>query len=278
MWQIAMDGLTRSAIRRVDEAILFPGERMDVIARLPERGRYCVVQDTTRDDAKKDNPFRMLGVVEAAGDAPSVADTDAALRASLIRSAEHALAGSGQAAIRARVARELKDGMRLASFVWHKPIAETEVSAYREAILNILETPKDAIFEVNGRTYDHNRIDQLLPLGKAEEWRAIALNGDHPLHIHVNPFQIVSITDPQGRDVTDPKGEAFDPDYAGLKGEWKDTVMLKQDLRVAFRTRYERFTGDFVMHCHIGYHGDHGMMQNLRISADHDSASAHMAH
>ena len=29
-----------------------------------------------------------------------------------------------------------------------------------------------------------------------------------------------------------------------------DTVYLKQNLRVAFRTRYERFTGDFVRHCH----------------------------
>jgi len=278
MWQIAMDGLTRSAVRKVDEAILFPGERMDLISRLPERGRYCVVQDTSRNDGKKLNPSRMLAVVEATGAAPSVTDTDAALRETLIRSAERALAGSGQAAIRARVAGELKDGMKLASFVWHKPVAEDEVSGYREAILNILETPKDAIFEVNGRTYDHDRIDQVLPLGKAEEWRAIALNGDHPLHIHVNPFQIVSITDPQGRDVTDPKGEAFDPDYAGLKGEWKDTVMLKQDLRVAFRTRYERFTGDFVTHCHIMYHGDHGMMQNLRIAAEGEGMAPHAAH
>ncbi len=30
-------------------------------------------------------------------------------------------------------------------------------------------------------------------LGKAEEWRAIALIDDHPLHIHVNPFQIISM-------------------------------------------------------------------------------------
>jgi L-ascorbate oxidase len=278
MWQIAMDGLTRSAVRRVDEAILFPGERMDVIAQLPERGRYCVVQDTSRDDRKKVNPSRMLAVVEATGAAPTFTDTDAALLATLIGSANRALAGSGQAAIRARVAGELKDGMRLASFVWHKPIAETEVSGYREAILNVLETPKDALFQINGRPYDHDRIDQLLPLGKAEEWRAIALLGNHPLHIHVNPFQIVSITDSKDQDVTDPKSPAFDPDYEGLKGEWKDTVMLKQDLRVAFRTRYERFTGDFVTHCHIMYHGDHGMMQNLRIAADERATPLHAGH
>ena len=43
MWQLALDGLTRSEIRKVDEAILFPGERLDVIARLPEPGLYCMI-------------------------------------------------------------------------------------------------------------------------------------------------------------------------------------------------------------------------------------------
>ena len=54
--------------------------------------------------------------------------------------------------------------------------------------------------------------------------------------------------------------------------------MVKQDDRIAFRTRYERFTGDFVIHCHIMYHGDHGMMQNLRIAADGESAPMHSGH
>ena len=55
--------------------------------------------------------------------------------------------------------------------------------------------------------------------------------------------------------------------------------VLKKDIRVAFRTRYERFTGDFLIHCHIMFHGDHGMMQNLRIAAEEGAAPApHAAH
>jgi len=278
MWQFAMDGLTRSGVRRVEEAVLFPGERMDVIARLPERGRYCMVQDTSRDDSKKINPSRMLAVVEAKGTASSVGDIDSALQATLVRSANLALAGRGNDTIRAKVVADLKDDMKIASFAPHRAIAEEEVSGYREAIVNIVETPKNAFFQINGRPYDHGRIDHVLPLGKAEEWRAVSLLGNHPLHIHVNPFQIVSVMDAKGNDVLDPASPAFDPDYAGLKGEWKDTVMLKQDLRVAVRTRYERFTGDFVTHCHIMYHGDHGMMQNLRIAAEGEGAAPHAAH
>ena len=278
MWQIALDGLTRSAIRKVDEAVLFAGERLDVLIRLPEAGLYCMVNDTSRVDTEKKNPSRMVALVGAKGAVAAAADPETLLQAMLIRSAEKALRGNEKAAVRARVVNELRDGLKLSSFTWHRPIPKDEVSGYREAILNIVDGPERTAFRVNGRTYDHNRIDAVLPLGKAEEWRAISLIDNHPLHIHVNPFQIISIEDAQERDVTDPNSPAFDPDYIGLKGQWKDTIRLKQDLRFAFRTRYERFTGDFVIHCHIMFHGDHGMMQNLRISAEEEAAQAHAAH
>ena len=279
MWQIALDGLTRSQVRKVDQAVLFAGERVDVITRLPKAGLYCMVNDTRPNDPEKLNPSRMIAVIGARGPTATEAEPGGLLQAALVRSAERMLAGTDRAAVRARVVGELKDGMKLSAFVWHKPIPKAEVSGYREVILNIVDGPDETAFRVNGRTYDHDRIDGVLPLGKAEEWRAIALIEDHPLHIHVNPFQIISIEDAQERDVTDTKSPAFDPDYAGLKGEWKDTVILKKDIRVAFRTRYERFTGDFVIHCHIMFHGDHGMMQNLRIAAEEKTAPApHAAH
>ena len=279
MWQIALDGLTRSSAMKVDQAVLFPGERMDLLARLPKPGQYCLVNDTSRDDPKGLNPSRMIAIVGANGPSGPDLDGEALLRSMLVRAAERALPAKDQLAIRARVVGELDDGLKLTSFTWHKTIAEAEVSGYREAILNVVETPTDAFFRINGQDYDHHRIDAVLPLGKAEEWRLASLNEDHPLHIHVNPFQLVSIVDEQGRDVTDPKGPAFDADYLGLKGQWKDTILIKQGLRIAFRTRYERFTGDFVLHCHIMYHGDHGMMQNLRIAGEADAApAAHVMH
>jgi len=278
MWEIALDGLTRSAIRRTDEAVLFAGERKDLLVRLPERGLYCIVNDTTREGVEN-NPSRMVGLVAATGEGRSVANPEGLLQEALVRTAKSVLTEGQSKEVRAKVIADLKDGMKLSSFVWHKTIPEAEVSGYREALLDIVNGPEQGAFRVNGRNYDHNRIDAVLPLGKAEEWRAVALVEEHPLHIHVNPFQIVSIEDAAGHDLTDPKGPAFDPDYAGLKGEWKDTVFIKENVRLAFRTRYERFTGDFVIHCHIMFHGDHGMMQNLRIAADgEEGAVTHNAH
>jgi FtsP/CotA-like multicopper oxidase with cupredoxin domain len=281
MWEIALDGLTRSNARRTNVAVLFPGERKDVLVHLPERGTYCVVNDTSPDNPKDfnpANPSRMIATVEARGGHPSHDDSEALLKAGLIRSAEKALPGAASSAVRDKVVSDLGDGLKLSSFVWHKPVADKEITGYREAILNIVGGSEETAFRVNGRSYDEKRIDAVLPLGKAEEWEAVALVEDHPLHIHVNPFEIVSITDEDGRDRADPKSPAYDPDYAGLVGQWKDTIFVKENDRVLFRTRYERFTGDFLLHCHIMFHGDHGMMQNLRIAEEGDQSAPHMGH
>jgi FtsP/CotA-like multicopper oxidase with cupredoxin domain len=277
MWQIALDGLTRSNVRRTEVAMLFPGERMDVLARFPSAGRYCLVQNASVL-FDRPQPVRVLALIEAKGAASEPVDPDVQLEELMVKAAQRVLANPEQQAVRDRVVKDLRDGMRLASFVWHKPVADDEIAGYREAIVNVIETPNDPLFHVNGRAYEHDRMDMVLPLGKAEEWHAIALLGNHPLHIHVNPFQIVGIQNAKGEDVTDPNSAAFDPDYAGLKGEWKDTIFLKTDLRVAFRTRYERFTGDFVAHCHIMFHGDHGMMLNLRIDDPKQPRTASAMH
>lgn len=266
MWQIAADGLTGAQVRSTEEAVLFPGERLDVLTWFPAAGRYCVVHDTTRTSST-DNPSRMLAVLEVGegDDATPVADPTALLQTRLIAAAEKALSSTTQAAIRQAVVANLRDGLKTPAFVWHPTVTPEEVKGYREILLSIVETPKEALFHINGRAYEHGRIDQMLPLGGVEEWYVSSVRAGHPLHIHVNPFQIVSIINAEGQLVADPASPGFDPDYAGVIGQWKDTLFVKEGHRAVIRTRFERFTGDFVMHCHILFHGDHGMMQHLRI-------------
>ena len=106
----------------------------------------------------------------------------------------------------------------------------------------------------------------------------------HPFHIHVNPFQIVKIIAPDGKtDVSEPgaidnfgttrrRQADHRSGYPGLKGVWKDTLLIKNagggsgQYTIVVRTRYERYIGDFVLHCHILDHEDQGMMQNVRIA------------
>jgi FtsP/CotA-like multicopper oxidase with cupredoxin domain len=93
-----------------------------------------------------------------------------------------------------------------------------------------------------------------------------SLLAGHPFHIHVNPFQILAILDPQGRDVSGPETlPGADPQYRGFRGMWKDTVWVEQGYTLKMRTRYQRYIGEFVLHCHILDHEDQGMMQNVAI-------------
>jgi FtsP/CotA-like multicopper oxidase with cupredoxin domain len=86
-------------------------------------------------------------------------------------------------------------------------------------------------------------------LNTVEEWELIN-NGmmDHPFHIHVNSFQLISRN--------------------GIPENllaWRDTVLVPQGERVKIRISFEDFTGKTAYHCHILDHEDLGMMGNLVI-------------
>lgn len=100
--------------------------------------------------------------------------------------------------------------------------------------------------DINGELFEPGRIDQTLELNATEEWHLASKEGAHPFHIHVNPFQVVG----------------GDPDNPGF---WKDTIIVPDDRRITIRSRYDVFTGKFVLHCHILDHEDRGMMQLVEI-------------
>ena len=285
MWQVAIDGLARSEVMPANEAVLYGGTRTDFITYFPAGGRYCVVHGTR--GGERENPdarsriLAMLDISAAEGtEENGASDSGALLVKTMIAAAEAALPGADHGEVREKVVADLKDGMKLSSFVWHDTITREELTGVREATLNILDVGNFLHFQMNGRPFDHDRIDYNLPLGGVEQWHVASLLGTHPLHIHVNPFQLLGVLDGLGRNVSDPTSEAFDPDYAGLANQWMDTIVLKGGHRAFFRTRYQKFTGNFVTHCHIMFHGDSGMMMQLRIyDPEHDEltelAAAH---
>jgi FtsP/CotA-like multicopper oxidase with cupredoxin domain len=47
---------------------------------------------------------------------------------------------------------------------------------------------------INGKVFDHNRVDQKVKLGDLEEWTITNVdNEDHTFHIHINDFQVMSV-------------------------------------------------------------------------------------
>jgi FtsP/CotA-like multicopper oxidase with cupredoxin domain len=134
------------------------------------------------------------------------------------------------------------------------------------------------IFMIDNEQFSEHKYYQTMVLGEEEEWTIINTTiVPHPFHIHVNPFQVVEI---------------FDPNEGGIKRKWdkfgvwqdviaipsalKDTttgkLLIDPDTGVAktpgylrIRTKFVDFTGSFVLHCHILAHEDRGMMQLVRV-------------
>jgi FtsP/CotA-like multicopper oxidase with cupredoxin domain len=104
-------------------------------------------------------------------------------------------------------------------------------------------------FLVDDRQFDPERVDQRIRLGAVEEWTITNRHdADHPFHIHTNPFQVVRIN---GQPLAAPI--------------WRDTVNVPRLGSVTVRSRFEDFTGRFVLHCHILNHEDLGMMQLIEV-------------
>jgi len=263
---MASDGLTRGKIIQRQTTVMQPGYREDLLVVFPDPGDYCVIDDeapasATVNGLAKGRKF--LGQVNVGIGQSVGADIKGYLQAQLLAAADRTM----PLTVRAKVHADLLDDLRLTSFIPHPDVADAEVKGHQTLEFRIVLGPS-TLFEVDGKSYDPNRVDRTLMLGSADEWTLTAGTNPavgHPFHIHVNPFQIMSILDPGGVDVS-VNGEASDPQYAGLKDTWRDTLFVKPGYHVIMRTRYQRYIGDFVLHCHILDHEDQGMMQNIRIA------------
>ena len=280
LFEVAADGLTRAQVFEKKTTMLHPGYRSDVLFALPEQGDYCVYDDSAKPEdtvsAQPENP-KVIAIIRARS-GTSIKDQKTFLTDQLMASANNFPAD-----VRNQIKGDLRN-LLLTRFVPHPDISEQEVidSGMREVpiefqvatVTHVVDGKdvKEFKFNVNGADYKPDRIDQTLILGKTQAWRLTAVGASHPFHIHVNPFQIVSVRK-KGDDGKPTGPEITDGQYTGMLGTWKDTLLVQPDVVIATRTRYQRYIGEFVLHCHILDHEDQGMMQNVRIVLP-DSAGA----
>ncbi len=293
MFGIALDGLTRKKVTVQNHAAFQPAYRQDLLVTFPEPGRYCIIDDenaSVEATGSKLNDRELLGYVDVEpGQGPIDQSPQQIITTALMTAARTFV----PADVKDSVLNDLGNGLGLTAFIDHDDVTSAELTGTQTLGLwyfnkKIGEKEADYQHEIgelgrsidgklvlkNPAPFDPKRIDRTLPLGGADEWTLSSFWGGHPFHIHVNPFQVVSIIDPTGRDVSGP-GEG---QFANLKGEWKDTLFIEQGYVVTFRTRYERYIGDFVLHCHILDHEDKGMMQNVRIAPALNGKLVNSAH
>lgn len=118
-------------------------------------------------------------------------------------------------------------------------------------------------FLINGKVFNADRVDQVMKLGKVNEWTLVNSTTEwHTFHIHVNDFQVTTVR--LNRRVPGvSKGKVRDVQPGEVDPE--DTVKMPPESTVKMLTRPTDFTGKFVFHCHMLFHEDHGMMGVVRV-------------
>jgi FtsP/CotA-like multicopper oxidase with cupredoxin domain len=274
---VAADGLTMNKAMATRSATFQPGYRWDALVQFPQEGEYCMLDILSQAGESVGNVpsgVRLLGIVKVERDQDTV--NRGTTQDQLIDAAKKVMPAN----VRDEVIADLQNGITLTKFAPHDSIAPSELTGGQQLTFDILgsntPTPKFTVANqlvgspgYNPQAYDPGRLDRKLTLGAAEEWKLTSNGAGHPFHIHVNPFEIVSIVNNNNPtvDVSTPGvRDAFgDPQYPGLKGLWKDTLWIKAGYTVTLRTRYKRYIGEFVLHCHILDHEDEGMMQNVAV-------------
>ena len=274
---VAADGLTMKQAMATRSATFQPGYRWDALVQFPQEGEYCmldILSQAAESVGNVPSGVRLLGIVKVEKDQAAV--VRGTTQEQLVEAAQKTMPLN----VRDQVIADLNNGLRLTKFAPHDTVTDSELTGGQQLTFDILNsntaTPKFTVANqlvgspgYNPQSYDPGRLDRKLTLGTAEEWKLTANGAGHPFHIHVNPFEIVSIVannnptfDVSAPGVREANG---DPQYPGLKGLWKDTLWVKAGYTVTMRTRYKRYIGEFVLHCHILDHEDEGMMQNVAV-------------
>jgi FtsP/CotA-like multicopper oxidase with cupredoxin domain len=103
---------------------------------------------------------------------------------------------------------------------------------------------------INGRQFNPDVTNVAPTLGTVEQWTLTnSSDEDHPFHIHVNDFQVMSVN-----------GKPYH-----ARGLQDVVIIPKNGGRVVIRNPFEDFAGHYVLHCHILGHEDAGMMQTIDV-------------
>nr|WP_067296120.1 multicopper oxidase domain-containing protein [Marinobacterium profundum] len=302
-FSVASDGLTRAQIASQEQTILQPGYREDLLMTFPSAGTYCVIDsslDANQTVNSQAHGRELLGYVEVL---PPLAEAqsrvqqlaglmDPNLSDALRNWVQDWLVASAlkfmPADVRGSIVKDLENQLKLSAFVDHPTITPSEVTGAQTLGFNIdiQQAPTPNSYEIgsldysvstgkyslkDASAYSPSKVNRVLKLGGIDEWTLSSFLAGHPFHIHVNPFQVVSVQKCLSENCTDPaswQDLTADPtsQYYGMTGRWRDTLFVEQGVVIKTRTRYERYIGEFVLHCHILDHEDEGMMQNVIVA------------
>src|SRR5439155_354640 len=126
------------------------------------------------------------------------------------------------------------------------------------------EDPKAFVYAFDGGAFPNVPLIQPR-LNSVEEWRFVNHNNDeHPIHVHVNDFQVIEYFDPTTGLRTGPDKFSIDNANAPAPTMHSDESVIQPGI-LAIRTRFDEYTGLYVMHCHRLNHEDNGLMSLVNV-------------
>ena len=247
-------------------AVTMPDEG-DLILEMPSRGGDTRTMSTagilyTNDGTE--NPPATLGNITVLPSAISYADGFFVFPTQVLARAE---TSGGQG-----VTTEFAEGQSLNAYTPFRDMSQLKPDYERELVisggfLNDLASKADSkafVYAFDGTAFPNVPLIQPR-LGSVEEWRFVNHNNDeHPIHIHVNDFQVTHYFDPS-------TGLETGPDMWGLDNANVPVPVLGpgetviQSGELSLRMSFDDFTGLFVMHCHRLNHEDNGLMALINV-------------
>lgn len=214
---VAIDGAPVWKVQQKDHLVMPPGRRYDVLVTGGKPGRYTMLTRAYPQEGFEALPRTDLMTVDVLG---------------------------GGKAMPTAIPRKLKSTSH--------PITGRVVK--HRTFRFSFGTGQNFTALINGKQFDPTKTNVRAVLGTTEEWTLVNESSEqHPFHIHVNDFQVMSVN-----------GKPYHA--TGLQ----DVVAIPHKEHgkpgvVVIRMKYEDFTGHFVFHCHILAHEDAGMMMTVDV-------------
>lgn len=227
--QIGTDGGLLPASREVDELLLVPGERADVLVVASGEASETMEWTSLRYDrghGTGDLPDAVVFQMKHGSDAP--------ITAPATPDAFAPIAALPEATVQREIRLEESMGMGGGHGAGHGSST----------------THMGPVFSINGEVFP-DVTPLAATLETVEEWSIVnTTEMDHPFHLHGFRFQVVSV-------------DGAVPSVIA----WRDSINIPAEKTVKFRVRFEDNPGTWMFHCHILEHAERGMMGELEVAA-----------
>ena len=247
-------------------AVTIPTEG-ELVLEMPERGggaKTITAPGVLFTNKGTDNPPAVLGSLSVLPSAVSYADGFFLFPTQVLARARPSQ-GTG-------VTTPFIEGQPLNAYTAFDDLANIKPDVQRQLLItggflnNMASTddPKAFIYAFDNGAFPAVPLIQAR-LNSVEDWRFVNHNNDeHPIHIHVNDFQVIEYFDPTTGLRTGPDKFAVDNANAPAPTMGAEEAVVQPGI-LAVRTRFEEFTGLYVMHCHRLNHEDNGLMGLINV-------------